>query len=96
MPVPSEDLAIALSAELRAAAIETWRTGDPLGIDIAAIEHIDARSIAVIREDGVDRKLNISLPSGSAVALLIDLELSNASQQRLAGAARVDGRCDRA
>ena len=75
VPVPSEELAIALAGELRAAAIETWRTRDPLGIDISAIEHIDARSIAVIREDGIDRKLDIALPSGSAVALLIDLEL---------------------
>jgi D-lactate dehydrogenase (cytochrome) len=79
VPVPSEDLAIALAGELRAAAIETWRTRDSRGIDIAAIEHIDARSIAVIREDGVDRKLEVTLPSGSAVALLIDLELSAAA-----------------
>ena len=76
VPVPSEELAIAIVGELRAAAIETWRTRDPRGIDISAIEHIDARSIAVIREDGIDRKLDIALPSGSAVALLIDLELS--------------------
>src|SRR4029450_137325 len=61
VPVPSEDLAIAVTGELRAAAIETWRTGDPLGIDVAAIEHIDARSVAVIREDLVDRKLNLAL-----------------------------------
>ena len=80
VPVPSEDLAIAITAELRAAAIETWRAGDPLGVDIAAIEHIDARSIAVIREDGVDRRLNIALPSGAAVVLLIDLELPGAPQ----------------
>ena len=86
-----------MTGELRAAAIETWRTGDPLGIDIAAIEHIDARSIAVIREDGVDRKLNISLPSGSAVALLIDLELSRTPRtSSWLAAARIDGRCDRA
>ena len=51
-----------------------------VGIDVAAIEHIDARSIAVIREDGVDRKLNITLPSGAAVVLLIDLELSPAGR----------------
>lgn len=76
VPVPSEELAIALVGELRAAAIETWRGRDPLGIDISAIEHIDARSIEVIREDGIDRKLRIALPSGSSVALLIDLELS--------------------
>ena len=79
VPVPSEDLAIAITGDLRGAAIETWRGGDPHGIDIAAIEHIDARSIAVIREDGVDRRLNISLPSGAAVVLLIDLELPGAA-----------------
>ena len=75
VPVPSEALAIAIVGELRDAAIKTWQTRDPLGIDISAIEHIDARSIAVVREDGVDRKLDITLPSGAAVALLIDLEL---------------------
>jgi D-lactate dehydrogenase (cytochrome) len=75
VPVPGEAAAIALVGELRTAAIETWRTKDPRGIDIAAIEHIDARSIGVIREDGIDRKLEIALPSGSAVVLLIDLEL---------------------
>ena len=79
VPVPSEEVAVALVGELRSAAIETWRTNDPLGVDISAIEHIDARSIAVVREDGVDRKLEIALPSGSAVALLIDLELSPAA-----------------
>ena len=75
VPVPTETVAIALTGELRRASQETWRSRDPLGIDIAAIEHIDARSIALIREDGVDRKLEIGLPSGASVALLIDLEL---------------------
>lgn len=75
VPVPSEALAIALTGDLRAAAQATWRSRDPLGIDIAAIEHMDARSIAVIREDGVDRRLEVTLPSGASVALLIDLEL---------------------
>ena len=75
VPVPTEQIAIALTGELRAASQATWRAGDPRGIDIAAIEHIDARSIAVIREDGVDRKLDVTLPSGASLALLIDLEL---------------------
>jgi len=75
VPVASEEAAIALVGELRLAAATTWRSRDPRGIDLAAIEHLDARSIAVIREDGVDRKLDITLPSGAAVALLIDLEL---------------------
>lgn len=75
VPISDEQAGIALVGELRSAAHATWRAGDPLGIDISAIEHIDARSIAVIREDGVDRKLNIELPSGAGIVLLIELEL---------------------
>jgi D-lactate dehydrogenase (cytochrome) len=79
VPVPSEDAAIALVTALRLASVETWGSRDPVGIDLAAIEHLDARSIEVIREDGVDRKLDITLPSGAAVVLLIDLELPAAA-----------------
>ena len=75
VPAPAEAVAIALTGELRRASRETWRARDPRGIDIAAIEHLDARSIALIREDGIDRKLEVALPSGAAVVLLIDLEL---------------------
>lgn len=79
VPVATEAAGIALVTDLRAAAIDTWRSGDPRGIDIAAIEHIDTRSIAVVREDGVDRRLEINLPSGTGIVLLIDLELSAAA-----------------
>ena len=75
MPVAAEPAAIKLVKELREAAIATWRTGDPNGIDIASIEHLDARSIQILRDDGIDRRLDIALPSGSAIVLLIDLEL---------------------
>jgi D-lactate dehydrogenase (cytochrome) len=81
VPVPSEATAIALTGHLRAAALATWFSRDAFGIDISAIEHIDARSIEVIREDGIDRKLHVSLPSKSACALLIDLELSRAASR---------------
>ena len=74
VPMPSEEAAITLVGILREAAIHAWRSKDPNGVDIAAIEHIDERSIAVIREDGIDRKLALDL-SGCSVALLIDLEL---------------------
>ena len=76
VPVAGERQSIALVAELRDAAMATWRSRDPNGIDLASIEHIDARSIALVREDGVDRRLDINLPGGTAVALLIDLELT--------------------
>lgn len=67
VPVPTEASAIALAGELRSAS--------PRQIDVAAIEHLDARSIGVLREDGIDRKLDVSLPSGASVVLMIDVEL---------------------
>mgnify|MGYP000685492437 CR=1 FL=1 len=77
VPVSDEEAGIRLVTELRAAAQQTWCTRDPLGIDISAIEHLDARSIAMVREDGVDRKLEIALPSGAGIILLIELELAS-------------------
>ena len=79
VPVAAEPAAIKLVKELREAASATWRTGDPNGIDIASIEHLDARSIQILRDDGIDRKLDITLPRGSAIVLLIDLELPPAA-----------------
>jgi len=76
VPVATEAEGITLVDELRRHAAATWQTGDPNGIDVSAIEHIDARSIGVVREDGVDRKLDIHLPQGTGIVLLIDLELS--------------------
>jgi len=79
VPVSDEETGIRLAGDLRSAAQQTWRANDPLGIDVSAIEHIDARSIAVVREDGVDRKLDIALPSGTGIVLLIELELPAAA-----------------
>lgn len=77
VPVPAEAQGIALVAELRRAAINTWASRDGNGIDVSAIEHLDARSIQILREDGVDRRFDITLPAGAAMVLLIDLELSD-------------------
>ena len=44
------------------------------GLDVAAIEHLDARSLAIVREDGVARRRNVPLPDGAAVALLVQVE----------------------
>ena len=41
-----------------------------------AIENMDRRSIAILREDGVDTRNQVSLPAGTAVALLVQLELA--------------------
>jgi len=75
VPVASEPAAIALVDELRAASHATWRARDPRGIDVAAIEHMDRRSLGVIREDGADRQLGVSWPASTTAALLVQLEL---------------------
>jgi D-lactate dehydrogenase (cytochrome) len=75
VPLPSEKLAIELTAALRDAARQTWQTHDPRGIDVAAIEHMDRRVLEILREDGVDRRLNVTIPDGTAVVLLVQLEL---------------------
>jgi D-lactate dehydrogenase (cytochrome) len=75
--VPFDDRAAALAfvRRMRDAARETWRTHDPSGLDVSAIEHMDARCLAVLREDGVDRALGVALPATAAIALLVTLEL---------------------
>jgi D-lactate dehydrogenase (cytochrome) len=81
-PLASEDAAIALAGDLRDAAQATWRTTDRQGLDVAAIEHIDRRSLAVVREDGVDRRLGIVLPAETDVVLLAQVELSDEALRR--------------
>jgi D-lactate dehydrogenase (cytochrome) len=75
--VPFDDrrAALAFVRRMRDAARETWRARDPLGLDVAAIEHMDARCLAVLREDGVDRELGVAIPERAAMALLVTLEL---------------------
>jgi D-lactate dehydrogenase (cytochrome) len=75
VPVASEWQAIALVADLRGER----------GLGVAAIEHIDRRSLDVIREDGVDRRLNIAISADSQVLLLAQVEIdAEASFEMLA------------
>jgi D-lactate dehydrogenase (cytochrome) len=75
VPVPSESASLALVDELRSASQATWRDRDPLGIDVAAIEMVDRRCLQILREDGVDRRNDISVPPDAGVVLLMQLEL---------------------
>jgi D-lactate dehydrogenase (cytochrome) len=75
VPFADRRAALAFVADLRKAARDTWRTGDPRGLDIAAIEHMDARCLALLREDGIDRQYGVTIPDASAIALLVTLEL---------------------
>ena len=75
VPAPTESAALALVGDLRTASQRTWANKDPRGIDIAAIESLDERCLALIHEDRVDERHDIGLPAGTAMALLIQLEL---------------------
>jgi D-lactate dehydrogenase (cytochrome) len=79
IPCTSGSQGLALAAALREASIETWRSNDPAGIDASAIEHMDRRSIEILREDGVDAKNNVGFPAGTELALLVQLELASAT-----------------
>jgi D-lactate dehydrogenase (cytochrome) len=73
--VTSDDAALEITADLRAAAEDTWRSGDSAGLDVSAIEYIDRRCIEMIREDGADRRLKIQIAGDAAAVLFVHLEL---------------------
>jgi len=75
VPFAARMSALALVRQLRGLARDTWRSHDPNGVDVSAIEHMDARCIELLREDGVDRQNGVTIPSGTEIALLITLEL---------------------
>ncbi len=82
----SEQAALALTGELRAEAQRTWAAGagggtDPgvPGLDISAIEHMDRRSIEIVREDAADRRSEVLLPADAEVVLFVHIELQAGS-----------------
>ncbi|MEO8522944.1 MAG: FAD-binding oxidoreductase [Acidobacteriota bacterium] len=75
IPCATDADALRLTLALRDASLETWRSASLSGIDVCAIENIDARSIAILREDGADRRNDTVFPDGTAAALLVQLEL---------------------
>jgi D-lactate dehydrogenase (cytochrome) len=75
VPFADRDAAMTFAGALRNAAKETWRSGDPAGLNVSAIEHVDARCLELAREDGVDRRTGVTWPDGTAIALFVALEL---------------------
>ena len=75
IPLPSDQAAYELTWMLRQSAQDAWRNPDASALDVAAIEHLDARSLAIVREDGALQKNQVQLPPNTAVALLAQIEL---------------------
>jgi len=75
VPFVNRRTALGVVSRLREAARETWRSRDPRGLDVSAIEHMDGRSLALLREDGADRRCGVTIRPDAVIALLISLEL---------------------
>lgn len=84
VPISSEARGLELVSTLRNAAHETWRTRDRDGINVSAIEHMDRRSLELLVEDGEDRRQQVTIPSRTALLLLVQLELSSPIDQAAA------------
>jgi len=70
VPLRDEAAALRFTAALRDAARATWRTRDPAGIDVAAVESLDGRCLDVLREDGHGRHVG---QAGYALLVQVDL-----------------------
>ena len=75
LAVADDAEAIALAGELRQEAQRAWR-GDATAADVAAIEYMDARSVEILREDGVPQRVGVRLPAGGGALLLVQVELA--------------------
>lgn len=75
VPCPTEAGAVALVGRLRRESIETRRARDARGLDVSAIEQMDRRCLQMLCEDGEDRKHAVRFPDGTAMALLVQVEL---------------------
>lgn len=73
VPCPDETTALGLTAALRSLAVER-RAGNPkCGLDVSAIEYMDARCVELIKEDQSDQRLGFHLQTGTL--LLVQMEL---------------------
>jgi D-lactate dehydrogenase (cytochrome) len=70
-----ETAAIRLVETLRRASQETWRADDTNGIDVAAIESLDARCLEMLEADGATGRCGVTIPSQTGMLLLIQVEL---------------------
>jgi D-lactate dehydrogenase (cytochrome) len=76
VPLVDDVAAVALTRELREVSLETRRSGDPRGIDLAAIEYLDASCLRLLREDHAEAALGAMIPAGTGAALLLQCELA--------------------
>jgi D-lactate dehydrogenase (cytochrome) len=75
VPCETEAQALTLTGRLRDLSLKTRQSGDAHGLDISAIEYIDARSLELLRTDGREKRNNVFLKPDILTLLLIQIEL---------------------
>ncbi|MBI3723989.1 FAD-binding oxidoreductase [bacterium] len=83
---PSERAALAFTASVREASETTWRSRDPAGVDVRAIEFIDSASLSLLKERG-KQEPGIAFPSDGGCFVLWEQELPEALDDDLAASA---------
>ena len=76
VPCLNEAQAFALTQSLREISLKTRQTHDQRGLEVSAIEYMDARSVEILRADGSDRRNAIRLEPDARTLLLVQFELS--------------------
>jgi len=76
VPCLHEAQALALARSLREISLKTRQMRDRRGLDVSAIEYMDARSVEILRADGSDRRNAITLGPDARTLLLVQFELS--------------------
>jgi len=71
----SEGGALAVAAELREEALRARAAPAGAGVDVRAIEYVDADGLALLREAGVVSRLRVNVPDSARAALLFEVEL---------------------
>lgn len=84
VPCETEDEALKLTTALRNASRELWKQRgaqqegeQPLvGIDVAAIEYVDEKSVELLKADAPNRSDRITPPEGAKTMLIVQIEKS--------------------
>jgi D-lactate dehydrogenase (cytochrome) len=66
---------LACVRQLRDESLATRRSSVRGGLDISAIEHMDARCLAVLRAAGADRRAGVEIPADAMLAILVTIDL---------------------
>ncbi len=82
VPCITEAQALVLTQKLRAVSLDTRQTQNPRGLDISAIEYLDARSLKIVQEDGSDRRNGFHFQPNAHALLLVQIELSPEATRR--------------